>query len=101
MKFTKMHGNGNDFIVIDDRNENIKEEKSLAINLCERNYSIGADGILLVRNSDTSDIMMAIINSDGSYVLMCGNGIRCFSKYVFEKGIVLKNPMLGQLADTW
>lgn len=99
MKFTKMHGNGNDFIVIDDRNENIKEEKSLAINICKRNYSIGADGILLVRNSDISDVKMIIINSDGSYASMCGNGIRCFAKYVFEKGIVLKNPMLIETGD--
>ncbi len=88
VKFTKMHGNGNDFIVLEDMENNIKDEGALAKELCHRNFGIGADGILIVRKSNIADIQMVIINSDGSYAAMCGNGIRCFAKYVYEKGIV-------------
>jgi diaminopimelate epimerase len=88
MKFTKMHGNGNDFIVIEDLNSDITDLGVLASKLCNRNFGIGADGILVVRKSSTAHIQMEIINSDGSYAAMCGNGIRCFAKYVYEKGFV-------------
>lgn len=91
MKFTKMQGNGNDFIVIDDlNNELLGKESDLAKKLCHRKFGIGADGILLVRHNENTDIEMEIINSDGSYAAMCGNGIRCFAKYVYEKNIVRK-----------
>lgn len=86
-----MHGNGNDFIVIEDlNNEYLGKESSIALKLCNRNFGIGADGILIVRNSKEADIEMVIINSDGSYASMCGNGIRCFAKYVYEEKIVEK-----------
>ncbi|MBL4937930.1 diaminopimelate epimerase [Clostridium sp. YIM B02515] len=88
MKFTKMHGNGNDFIVIEDLENKIKNEADLAQKLCHRNFGIGADGILLVRRSNSAQIKMTIINSDGSYAAMCGNGIRCFAKYVWDKKLV-------------
>lgn len=91
MNFKKMHGNGNDFIVIEDlNNEYLGKESSIALKLCNRNFGIGADGILIVRNSKEADIEMVIINSDGSYASMCGNGIRCFAKYVYEEKIVEK-----------
>ncbi|BAH06152.1 diaminopimelate epimerase [Clostridium kluyveri] len=89
MKFTKMHGTGNDFIVIDDReNRFLGKEEELALRLCNRHFGIGADGVLIVRNSDIASIKMVIINSDGSYASMCGNGIRCFAKYIWEENLV-------------
>ncbi len=96
MQFWKMHGLGNDYIVIDNRDEKIGDKKAaeLAKKLCERRFSVGADGLLLVCNSKTADIKMRIFNSDGSEAEMCGNGIRCFSKYCYENGIVKKSEFM-------
>jgi diaminopimelate epimerase len=85
INFTKMQGTGNDFIVIEDFEGKYDNLEKLAKKLCNRNFGIGADGILIVRNSNIADIQMIIINADGSYASMCGNGIRCFAKYVWEK----------------
>lgn len=90
MKFSKMHGLGNDFIIIEEKNIEGKDIYSLSKEICNRNFSVGADGLLIVCKSNIADIKMEIINSDGSYADMCGNGIRCFAKYVYEKGIVKK-----------
>lgn len=83
-----MHGLGNDFIVIDNRDDSIANLNELAVKVCDRHFGIGADGILIVEKSYLADIKMNIINSDGSTAEMCGNGIRCFSKFVYEKGII-------------
>lgn len=99
MKFTKMHGNGNDFIVLEDMENNIKDESYLARRLCDRHFGIGADGILIIRKSKVANIQMVIINSDGSYAAMCGNGIRCFAKYVYEKGLVNCEKMSIETGD--
>jgi diaminopimelate epimerase len=99
MKFTKMHGNGNDFVVIEDIDNNIQDLESLAKNLCDRHFGIGADGILVVRKSAKAHIQMVIINSDGSYAAMCGNGIRCFAKYVYEKALVEQENMSIETGD--
>ena len=88
MKITKMHGAGNDFILIDNREGVITNENELAARLCERRLNIGADGLMTVENSDCADIKMRIFNSDGSDADMCGNGIRCFSLYVYDRGMV-------------
>lgn len=88
MKFHKMHGLGNDFIVLNNINPEKLDINKLAIKLCDRRLGIGADGILLVLPSSKADIRMRIINSDGSEADMCGNGIRCFAKYVYENGII-------------
>ncbi len=95
MRFWKMHGLGNDYIVIDDRNERIpqKELSKLAKRLCSRRFSVGADGLLIVRNSETADFRMRILNSDGSEAEMCGNGIRCIAKYCYDNEIVKKKKM--------
>jgi diaminopimelate epimerase len=93
MNFAKMHGLGNDFIVIDNRDEKIKNINNLAVKICDRHFGIGADGILIIEKSNSADIKMNIINSDGSTAEMCGNGIRCFSKYIYEKGIINKQVM--------
>jgi len=93
MKFTKMHGLGNDFILFDHIGKSGIEFSRLANNLCDRHQGIGADGILLVEDSLVADIKMRVINADGSEAEMCGNGIRCFAKYVYERGIVKKETI--------
>jgi diaminopimelate epimerase len=91
-----MHGLGNDYIVIDNRDQKISNEKvaKLAEKLCERRFSVGADGLLLVCNSTIADSKMRIFNADGSEAEMCGNGIRCFSKYCYENRIVPKQEFI-------
>jgi diaminopimelate epimerase len=107
MKFWKMHGLGNDYIVIDNRNEKISDTKAaeLAQKLCERRFSVGADGLLLVSNSSLADVKMRIFNADGSEAEMCGNGIRCFAKYCYENNIAKKNELtvetLAGIKRTW
>jgi diaminopimelate epimerase len=93
MLFWKMQGLGNDYIVVDSKKQRISDQQipKLAKKLCQRRFSIGADGLLLVYPSNVADVKMRIFNADGSEAEMCGNGIRCFSKYCYENGIVLKN----------
>lgn len=88
LKITKMHGAGNDFIVIDDYSGilNIPLE-SLAKGLCRRGFGLGTDGLLVLRKSDLADFEMIYLNSDGSYGGMCGNGGRCIARYASLKGI--------------
>ena len=92
MLFWKMHDLGNDYIVVDNRDQKIggNQAAELAKRLCERRFSIGADGLLLVSDSKVGEVKMRIFNADGSEAEMCGNGIRCFAKYCYENGIVLK-----------
>jgi diaminopimelate epimerase len=99
LKFTKMHGAGNNFIVFEDFDEKYMDLKSLAKTLCHKDFGIGGDGILVVRKSDIADIQMIIINADGSYAAMCGNGIRCFAKYIYEKGIIPKEIIRIETGD--
>ncbi len=93
INFTKMQGLGNDFVVL-DYEEYIKSNKTpeeLAVKLCDRHFGIGADGLIIVNPHTTNtDIGWIFYNNDGSVAQMCGNGIRCFAKYVFEKGYVNK-----------
>jgi len=102
--FWKMHGLGNDFIMLDDRDKTIAghiDYSDLAVHLCHRQFGIGADGIILARHSDTHDIGFIIINSDGSQPEMCGNGMRCFAKYLYENDILVKDEIKVQtLAGT-
>lgn len=87
--FTKMHGNGNDFILIDEfRGEVVEENKKpeFVRAICHRNFGIGADGAIFVQPSKKADVRFRYFNSDGSEAAMCGNGIRCFSRYVVEEG---------------
>ena len=88
MKFTKMHGLGNDFIFIENLGDKEMDYSALAITLCHRQLSIGADGIIAVLPSKVADLRMRIINADGSEANMCGNAIRCFGKYAWERGLV-------------
>jgi diaminopimelate epimerase len=92
MHFWKMHALGNDYIVIDNQDEKITEKEAvqMAKTLCNRRFSVGADGLLLASGSKVADAKMRIFNSDGSEAEMCGNGIRCFAKYYYENSIAKK-----------
>ena len=93
INFTKMHGIGNDFILVDCREHDIREIDDFARRLCDRKYGIGADQMLLLYDSDVADYYMAIFNADGSEIEMCGNGIRCFAKYLVDHGITKKTEL--------
>ena len=95
LTFGKYHGLGNDYIIINDIELEIPEEKKsiLAKKLCEFHFSIGADGLIFVCDSEMADIRMRIFNDDGFEAEMCGNGIRCFCKYVYENNIVKKSKI--------
>ncbi len=92
LSFSKMHGLGNDFIIINDLAETFSRETviDLAKTLCDRHFGIGADGLVLIRPSSQYDFRMQIINPDGSEPQMCGNAIRCVARYVYEKGLTTK-----------
>ena len=92
--FVKMHGLGNDFILIDCLSKPLGDSSFLsylAKKLCNRNFGIGADGLMLILPSSKADLRMRIFNYDGSEAQMCGNGIRCFAKYAYENKLVSKN----------
>ena len=96
IKFSKMHGLGNDYVVIDETSEEIiPEDKKpeITLELCKRGFSIGADGVIFVTPSTSEDIRFRIFNSDGSEAEMCGNGIRCFSKFIYDKRIIDKEKI--------
>lgn len=91
MKFTKMHGLGNDYIYINCFEEAIENPEELSIKMSDRHFGIGSDGIILIMPSDIADFKMRIINSDGSEAQMCGNGIRCVGKFVFDNNLTDKD----------
>ena len=93
IEFTKMHGAGNDFVFLDCLKKNIDNLQSIAKKLCDRRFGIGADQLLTVHPSKVADFKMEIYNADGSQVEMCGNGIRCFAKYVYDHGITQKREL--------
>jgi len=91
LKFSKMHGLGNDFVIVNALAEKkLGNLEELAKRVCHRNFGIGADGLILVLPSEEADIRMRIFNSDGSEPEMCGNGIRCFARYIYQESIVPK-----------
>ncbi|WP_270504982.1 diaminopimelate epimerase [Paraclostridium sordellii] len=101
MNFWKLHGVGNDFIAIDGRFDNIdsNDYSDLAKRVCHRHFGIGADGLLVVKNSDVCDVEMVYYNSDGSRANMCGNGLRCFCKFVYDNNIVNENEFTVYTLD--
>ena len=93
IKFTKMNGLGNDFVILDydEYKKTGLEPDELALKLCSRNFSIGADGLIIVNpNTDKADISWIFYNSDGSIAQMCGNGMRCFARYIYDNKIIDK-----------
>lgn len=93
IKFTKMHGTGNDYIFIDARKKNINNPARLAMKMSDRHFGVGSDGLILILKSRSADFKMRIFNADGTEAEMCGNGIRCFGKYVFDHGITKKTAI--------
>ncbi|MBO4925543.1 MAG: diaminopimelate epimerase [Clostridia bacterium] len=93
MKFTKMHGIGNDYIYVNCFEEVVSDPERLAIVMSKPHFGCGSDGLILIEPSDTADFGMRIFNSDGSEAGMCGNGIRCVGKYVYERGLTDKTEL--------
>ena len=93
LQFTKMHGAGNDFVFVDCLKNDIGNLAAIAKKLCDRRFGVGADQLLTVHPSEVADFKMEIYNADGSQVEMCGNGIRCFAKYVCDHGLTKKKEL--------
>ncbi|MGC9150621.1 MAG: diaminopimelate epimerase [Microbacter sp.] len=93
MKFTKMHGAGNDYIYVNGFEEVINDPASLAIKISDRHFGIGGDGLVLILPSEKEDFRMRIFNADGSEAEMCGNASRCIAKYVFDHGMTNKTSI--------
>ena len=94
MKFTKMHGAGNDYVYVNCFDEPVPDDiPGLAQEVSDRHFGIGGDGLILIRPSEQADAWMHMLNADGSEAEMCGNGIRCVAKYVYDHGIAKKDAM--------
>ncbi|MHA4989451.1 diaminopimelate epimerase [Cetobacterium somerae] len=99
MKFNKMQGAGNDFLLFNGVKNKYENYSKMAKKLCDRRYGVGGDGIMIAEESQKADIKMVYYNSDGSKGEMCGNGIRCFSKFIYEEEIVKKSEITIETGD--
>ena len=90
LRFTKMHGLGNDYVYMDAINQKIEKRSELARFVSDRHFGIGSDGLILICPSKIADFKMQMFNQDGSEAEMCGNGIRCVAKFVYDKGLTKK-----------
>ena len=93
MKFTKMQGLGNDYVYVNCFQEKVENPSELSIKVSDRHFGIGADGLILIKPSDVADFEMEMYNADGSQGAMCGNGIRCVAKYVYDYGLTDKTSI--------
>src|SRR5277367_5810574 len=93
MKFTKMHGIGNDYVYVNGFEEKVADPVAVARKVSDRHFVIGSDGLILILPSDKADVRMRMFNADGSEAEMCGNGIRCVAKYSFDHGLTKNNPI--------
>lgn len=93
MKFTKMQGIGNDYVYVNCFQETVENPSETAIKVSDRHFGIGSDGLILIKPSDEADCEMEMYNADGSRGTMCGNGIRCVAKYVYDYGVVKKTTL--------
>lgn len=93
MKFTKMHGAGNDYVYVDCTKEELKNPSEVSKYVSDRHFGIGSDGLILIKKSDKADFFMEMYNADGSQGKMCGNGIRCVGKYVYDNGLTDKTTV--------
>src|SRR6266704_3112436 len=93
MKFTKMHGLGNDYVYVNGFAERVENPNEVSRRVADRHFGIGGDGLILILPSDKGDVRMRMFNADGSEGEMCGNGVRCVAKYAFEHGLSQSNPM--------
>lgn len=96
MKFTKMQGAGNDYVYVNCFEETVSDPQQTAIQVSNRNFGIGSDGLILIMPSQLADVKMRMFNSDGSESEMCGNGIRCVAKYAYDHGIVAKAEITAE-----
>ncbi len=93
MRFTKMHGIGNDYVYVDGFAERVADPAEVARRVSDRHFGIGSDGLILILPSDKADVRMRMFNVDGSEGEMCGNGVRCVAKYAYDRGLTKNNPM--------
>ena len=93
MKFTKMHGCGNDYVYVNCFKEKVENPSEVAIKVSDRHFGIGSDGLILILPSEVADFRMGMYNADGSEGSMCGNGIRCVAKYVYDYGLTDKTQI--------
>lgn len=93
MRFTKMHGIGNDYVYVNCLEENVENPSELSIKVSDRHFGIGSDGLILIKPSEKADFEMEMYNADGSQGAMCGNGIRCVAKYVYDYGLTDKTSI--------
>ena len=93
MKFTKMHGIGNDYVYVNGSAEKIEDPAGLSIKISDRHFGIGSDGLIIINPSKVADFEMEMYNADGSRSQMCGNGIRCVGKYVYDYGLIDKTQI--------
>lgn len=91
--FTKMHGIGNDYVYVNCMDKELEKPEEISIAVSPRHFSVGSDGLIMICSSDAADAKMRIFNADGSEAKMCGNGIRCVGKYLYDKGIVNKTEI--------
>jgi diaminopimelate epimerase len=93
MRFTKMHGIGNDYVYVNAFTERVPDPADVARKVSDRHFGIGSDGLILILPSDKADVRMRMFNADGSEGEMCGNGVRCVAKYAYDHGLTKNNPM--------
>ena len=93
MLFVKMHGLGNDYVYVDCTKENLENPSKIARRISDRHFGVGSDGLILIKPSDTADFTMEMYNADGSRGEMCGNGIRCVGKFVYDQGLTEKTEL--------
>ena len=93
IKFTKMEGLGNDYVYVDCTKQNLENASNLAKIISDRHFGVGSDGLILIESSKKADFRMQMFNSDGTEAEMCGNGIRCVGKYVYDKGLTDKTTL--------
>ena len=101
MRLWKMHGCGNDFLLLDNRDGIIeeKDKSAFAAKYCDRHFGLGADGFIALEDSEAADIRMSFFNADGTEDTMCGNGIRCLSKFARDRGVLTKKEFTVETGD--
>jgi diaminopimelate epimerase len=98
MRFTKMHGIGNDYVYVDGFREMVTDPAGLARRIADRHFGVGGDGLILILPSEAGDVRMRMFNADGSEAQMCGNGVRCVAKYAHDHGLSDANPLRVETA---
>jgi len=93
MRFTKMHGIGNDYVYVNGFDQRVADPSAVAQKISHRHFGIGSDGLILILPSEKADVRMRMFNADGSEAEMCGNGVRCVAKFAYEHGLAKSNPL--------